>query len=1155
MRTWCSGALWAAPLAWTLLAVVTVRSGHSELLPTLPVVALVLVGVGGFRALAGSRGGLAGRAAELVLAGTAVAWLLAEPVSHRLLLALCGAMISSGLALIGVWQGASPEVRRRLAGAVGTAAGLVVAGGTAGASWWGVKALFIVTAATATGWLLARVLPPALAAAATVAIAAAIGPASTAAWLLPLLVAAALLALHTHQGWLVAALAMVAAGLPPAGLAVCTGLLVAAARRLRSPLPLVLLAPAAVLAWWRLAGGVALVTRPQMEGVLVALPLTMVSLPLLVPAAMLGLLSRSTVAADARDALGSGLLVLPLVSHGDWTTAAVASLWLTALPAAAGASRLQPAIANTLPWTIAAGSTLLLLAPSGGAGQIPVEPLWLAGGSTAALLLCLVRHQLMRLAWVLPAAGLLWTAPVEGIDRHLDLGETIELPAPSVHGWVIQLQCEQAAPGQPVLMSEIGDVALVAGRDCMANADQPLLYPTGVGRGHPRHRLGVSQLRPEGSVVLHATAPVVVRVEDAETWQQRRHRMRWLLAGALLLLASALLWHPTAALAMPSTMLLSVVVMAGSSVSLLARLALVNIPDLAAAVLVGCWLAVLPRFRGRRFLAGVVLLVPLALAQPLLRPPAGDEGYHLILLESLRSDQDLAISNNIDPDNPAEAIYLRHQDRLIHSPLLALLVLPGYLLLGHAGALAVTALMVAGGAALVAGRCRRLGYGRRTTDAAWLATLLSYPALTFATQLWPGSIAILLVAGLLVAAARASIIGSVTATAVAIVVKVRLALVALPLALAAVSRRFQLGAPVLVAAGVSVAAVVAALLGSPLGRHRLGELRPGGLVQPLLNLWGLLWDSAGGIAFAAPLWLVGLLLVPAVWRRGKAGERGLVVGALLTIMALAPRGEWYGGGSPPARYLVPLLPLLQLALAAAVCHHYWRRWLRLVLPWAMVVAWVAATRPLWLFNQVDGSWWLSDGMAQVMGIAAGRCFPNLLRSEPATWLVPLILVATAVWWTTRVRRGAVAVTVTALTAAVIVATAWPQARVHAEDLHVRHLAGTSDPPPGSFFRARRSISWRLPPGAEIAIPWRPPAGKRLLVRVRRDGPKGAYGTLLASWDNGAETTTRIFMLSWHSKPLPPPTSLGAGMLRLRWQVPPQQPTADLLVDMVMVDPS
>jgi hypothetical protein len=595
--------------------------------------------------------------------------------------------------------------------------------------------------------------------------------------------------------------------------------------------------------------------------------------------------------------------------------------------------------------------------------------------------------------------------------------------------------------------------------------------------------------------------------------------------------------------------------MAGSSTALLARLALVNAPDLAAAVLLGCWLVVLPRFRDRRFLAGAVLLVPLALVQPLLRPPAGDEVYHLKLMESMRSDQDLAISNNIDQDDPAEAIYLRHQDRLIHSPLLALLVLPGYLLLGHAGALAVTALMVAGGAALVAGRCRRLGHGRRATTAAWLAVLLSYPALSFATQLWPGSIAILLVAGLVVAAERASIIGSAIATAVAIVVKVRLGIMALPMAVAAVSRRFRFGAPVLVATGVIAATVVAALLGSPLGRHRLGELRPSGLVPPLLNLWGLLWDSAGGIAFAAPLWMVGLLLVPAVWRRGTAGERGLVAGALLTFMALAPRGEWYGGGSPPARYLVPLLPLLQLALAAAVSHHYWRRWLRLVLPWAVVVAWVAATRPLWLFNQVDGSWWLADRMAQVMGIAAGRCFPNLLRSEPATWVVPLLLTATAVWWSARLRRGAVAITIIALGAAVIVASAWPQAQVHAEDLQVRHITGISDPPPGSFFRARGGISWRLAPGQEIAIPWRPPAGKKLVVRVRRDGPKGFYGNLLAGWDNGTETRIRILARYWHSKPLPPPTSLGDGILHLRWQLPPRQPAADLLIDMVMVDSS
>ena len=124
---------------------------------------------------------------------------------------------------------------------------------------------------------------------------------------------------------------------------------------------------------------------------------------------------------------------------------------------------------------------------------------------------------------------------------------------------------------------------------------------------------------------------------------------------------------------------------------------------------------------------------------------------------------------------------------------------------------------------------------------------------------------------------------------------------------------------------------------------------------------------------------------------------------------------------------------------------------------------------------------------------------------------------------------------------------------HAEDRQVRHLSGQSEPPPGSFYRARRGISWRLPPGGEIEIPWRPPAGKRLLVKVRRDGPVGAYGYLVADWGSDTGRRIRINGRFWHSKMLPPPSSLGGGVLHLRWQVPSEQPDADVLVYLPIFD--
>ena len=83
--------------------------------------------------------------------------------------------------------------------------------------------------------------------------------------------------------------------------------------------------------------------------------------------------------------------------------------------------------------------------------------------------------------------------------------------------------------------------------------------------------------------------------------------------------------------------------------------------------------------------------------------------------------------------------------------------------------------------------------------------------------------------------------------------------------------------------------------------------------RALTVLGGLIFDPAGGLAFAAPLLLLALAGAVTLWRRGGNGERALLVGGVATVLALLHSHEWYGGGCPPGRYLVPLLPVFALA--------------------------------------------------------------------------------------------------------------------------------------------------------------------------------------------------------------------------------------------------
>jgi len=83
----------------------------------------------------------------------------------------------------------------------------------------------------------------------------------------------------------------------------------------------------------------------------------------------------------------------------------------------------------------------------------------------------------------------------------------------------------------------------------------------------------------------------------------------------------------------------------------------------------------------------IVLLVPLALATPHLTPSLyGDEPFHLLVMGSLATDHDLDISDDLDLEHkPGDATYAPGRP-LFHSPVLGMLLLPGYLVWPRRGA-------------------------------------------------------------------------------------------------------------------------------------------------------------------------------------------------------------------------------------------------------------------------------------------------------------------------------------------------------------------------------------------------------------------------------------------------------------------------------------
>jgi hypothetical protein len=177
--------------------------------------------------------------------------------------------------------------------------------------------------------------------------------------------------------------------------------------------------------------------------------------------------------------------------------------------------------------------------------------------------------------------------------------------------------------------------------------------------------------------------------------------------------------------------------------------------------------------------------------------------------------------------------------------------------------------------------------------------------------------------------------------------------------------------------------------------------------------------------------------------------------------------------------------------------------------------------------------------------------PTALRPGAALAVTPALLAALAWWWSRRHRAGSAAVLVGALAVLVVSAGVRREARVHVEDPQVAHHGGVAEPPSGTMNRAAHGISWRLPPGGSVEVPWRPPFRRALRARVRLADPNGA-GRLLAGWDGGPARSRRVTGGRWQLVPLPRPSTLGRGTLRLEWQA--TRGSTDLLVDLVEAVP-
>jgi hypothetical protein len=433
------------------------------------------------------------------------------------------------------------------------------------------------------------------------------------------------------------------------------------------------------------------------------------------------------------------------------------------------------------------------------------------------------------------------------------------------------------------------------------------------------------------------------------------------------------------------------------------------------------------------------------------RPPDGDEPYNLLLTHSLAYDGDTDLANNYaagdwrhfmdrpiapqpgDPTGPHGELYSRH------NALLPLALVPAYRLFGLTGAQVTMALMTAALAWLTLRLGRHYTTGRPGESLvayAWVA--FAPPLLFYSYQVW-----VEIPAALLAMAALDRILDltppdpapsrlrrwqrwrSWIALCLPVLLlpllKIRFILIAVPLvALTAwrTGRRPEQRRQLLALGAVLLALVGGILLynqhlySNPLKIHSLEEIDPyrHTLMDYLGGCLGLFYDCAFGLFGFAPLWMLLLPALALLLARRAALPVHLAFLTLPYLLAVAPRGEWYGGWSPPFRYALIALPLLGLALAPLLASRH-RPGARALIgglgavTLALALIWVVM--PGWTYNLADGRTYVLDHLSSRLGADLARFFPSFVRPRTATWLWPplsLALVAGA-WWLPGQRRS------------------------------------------------------------------------------------------------------------------------------------------------------
>jgi hypothetical protein len=403
---------------------------------------------------------------------------------------------------------------------------------------------------------------------------------------------------------------------------------------------------------------------------------------------------------------------------------------------------------------------------------------------------------------------------------------------------------------------------------------------------------------------------------------------------------------------------------------------------------------------------------------------SGDEPHYLLMARSLWSEGDLDLRDNharedwrADTPGPVAPHYgaPRADGRPFpaHSPGLPFLLAPVYAAGGRLACVVVLSLLAAGATA-AAWRLALLATGsREKAFFAWLAAAgppLAFYAFHVYTEApsalaATGALALLLGPSSMGAAIGAALLASALPWLHVKMIPAAAALGAV--AMVRLSGRARLAFAVTAAAAAAgYLAYYHAIFGvaSPLAIY--GGLPTSERGSPLEAAAGLALDRSFGLLWVAPVFLLALAAVPGAARR-RLWPHALV--ALAILVPVLGWRMWWGGQSPPARFLVPLLPIAAVVAAARADGTGLARWRWALAAAGMALTLVAIRDPggLLLLNRGDRPTRLWTALSPA-DADAGRYLPSLVAGggeETRVAIVWALVIAALLVLDARARRS------------------------------------------------------------------------------------------------------------------------------------------------------